>query len=35
MDQDPELTEALRGIYEPMLEALRQELPKDAGFSLP
>jgi hypothetical protein len=35
MDQDPELTGALRGIYEPMLEALRQELPRDAGFSLP
>jgi hypothetical protein len=35
MDQDLELTEALRGIYEPMFEALRKELPRDLGFSLP
>jgi hypothetical protein len=35
MDQDRGLTEALRDIYEPRLEALRQELPEGAGFSLP
>jgi hypothetical protein len=35
VDQDPALTEELRGIYEPVLEGLRQELPAGAGFSLP